>query len=110
MPNKDTNTLSRDKGTLVVLFNSYKNLRLPRARTIKNKLDNGDVLNDFDIKFLNSMLDDAHHLLSLQHENPEIGPILEELFSFYDNISKEALYNEEQLHNLAKKDIDFPLH
>ncbi len=97
-----------DQGTLLVLFKRFKEIRLPRAQDIKSRLDAGETINEFDIEFLKTVLEDGHHLLTIADQHPEIGPMVEEAFDLYEEITQEALFNEEKAHNLPENDVDFP--
>lgn len=43
---------SKDAGLIQVLAERMESQRLPRALSLKEKVDQGETLDDFDIKFL----------------------------------------------------------
>ena len=74
---------TEDLGVITVLLERLETQRLPRALALKDKVDRGEVLDDFDLGFLNEVFADANSLRPLVAKHPEyeelaarmIGPL-----------------------------------
>ena len=42
----------KDKGTIMVLLERFNKQRLPRALAMKKKVDSGELLDDYDHKYI----------------------------------------------------------
>lgn len=87
--------VSKDIGILIAVADRLVKFRLPRAKDIKQKVDQGDVLNDSDIGFLQRALRDAHSLAPLVEKHPEYQDIADKVISLYSAITEQALANEQ---------------
>lgn len=85
----------KDQAIIQVLVERLKKQRLPRALSIKEKVDNGGLLNDFDIYFLKEAFKDSRYILPLVERNPEWKTIAVKMIALYKNITDKALENEE---------------
>ncbi len=63
----------KDQDTLIIAaaLRRLNEFRLPRAISLKEKVDSGDVLNDIDLNFLRRALDDAREMSPILERNPE---------------------------------------
>jgi hypothetical protein len=85
---------SKDAATIQVLLGRLNEQRLPRALSLKEKVDRGDTLDEFDIQFLKDVLEDAHAALALADRYPEFQPLVAQLTSLYGAITSKAVDNE----------------
>jgi hypothetical protein len=83
-----------DAGTIQVLLNRLNEQRLPHALSLKDKVDRGETLDDYDIQFLKDVLEDAHGALALADRNPEFQPLVSRLLALYGDITSKAVDNE----------------
>ncbi len=83
-----------DQGIILVLLERFEKQRLPRVIEIKDKVDQGEVLDDFDIEYLGAALHDARELLPLLDRHPEYEPLVSRVIHYYKLITDEALQNE----------------
>ena len=68
----DRNELnSMDEGVLTVIVERMQEQRYPRALELKEKVDRGETLEDFDIDFLEKVFDDCTRLKPLLDRHPE---------------------------------------
>ena len=67
--------------------------RLPLALELKEKVDRGKKLNDFDIAFLEEVSDDMQNVCSLVDRNPDWQAIVEKMLQLYNEITAKALEN-----------------
>ena len=49
----------QDAGLLAVLIERLESQRLPRALELKNKVDRGETIDEFDLAFLQEVISDA---------------------------------------------------
>ena len=86
---------SKDDGLIQVLAERLANQRLPRALSIKERVEKGETLSDFDITFLEEVFDDAHKILPIVDRHPEWQSLTAKVMSLYDEITNQALKNEQ---------------
>jgi hypothetical protein len=90
------NAEQEDSGTVQVLLERMVHQRLPRALEIKAKVDQGDVLNEFDLAFLEEVfasMNDSRRVLS---NHPELHEVAAKIGLLYAEITEKALQNEQQ--------------
>lgn len=63
----------KEKDALIIAaaLKRLNEFRLPRILSLKEKVDGGDVLSDYDLKFLRHVLDDARDLNPILERNPK---------------------------------------
>lgn len=87
---------SPDDGLLAVIVERLEKQRLPRALTMKEKVDQGETLNDFDIAFLEEVFTDARNLKPLLQQHPEYEFLASRMMGLYREITEKALENQRQ--------------
>ncbi len=85
---------SKDAGMIQVLAERLETQRLPRALSIKEKVDSGEVLDEFDIEFLEQVFEDANSIKPLIDRHPEWQPLAVKLIALYKEITAKALENQ----------------
>lgn len=93
---------SKDQAIIQVLADRLKKQRLPRALSIKERVDNGGLLNDLDIHFLKEVFKDSRYILPLVDRNPEWKTIAVKMIALYKSITDKALENEESYRGSSK--------
>lgn len=83
-----------DTGIIQVLLERFEHHRLPRIIEIKARLDDGNILNEFEIEYLREALHDAEMLLPFMDRHPEYEPLVCKVIHYYKLITDEALDNE----------------
>ncbi|MBL8421499.1 MAG: hypothetical protein JNK92_12785 [Dechloromonas sp.] len=84
----------QDAGMLAVLIERLEGQRLPRALDLKEKVDQGGCLDDFDIAFLEEIFSDSQQLQPLMERHPEHQEIAAKMMGLYREITEKALANE----------------
>ncbi|MFZ5602141.1 MAG: hypothetical protein ACOY7J_06785 [Pseudomonadota bacterium] len=84
-----------EAGMITALIQRMKNIRLPRALDIKAKVDNGEVLDEFDIKFLEEVFEDSRNVGAYLTGQPELEDVIGKMVQLYHDITEKALANEQ---------------
>ncbi|HYO28353.1 MAG TPA: hypothetical protein VER68_08765 [Azonexus sp.] len=84
----------QDTGLLAVLIERLESQRLPRAMELKNKVDRGESIDEFDLAFLQEVLSDAANVKPLIERHPEHQELVGKLFGLYREITEKAIANE----------------
>jgi hypothetical protein len=85
---------SEDLGLVTVLLQRLQQQRLPRALALKEKVDRGERLEDFDIAFLERVFADANEIKPLVERHPEHQALVSRVVNLYKEITNRALENE----------------
>ena len=85
---------SKDIGILTALAQRLTEQRLPKALALKEKVDRGEVLSDFDVTFLEEVFNDAKSIGPLIKQNPQYQDIAMRMLQLYKEITTKALENE----------------
>ena len=85
---------SKDAGLIQVLAEQLETKRLPRALSMKEKVDNGETLDELDIKFLEEVFNDAQSVSLLVDRHPEWQGLATKMMLLYKEITDKALENE----------------
>jgi hypothetical protein len=85
---------SKDDGLIVVLAERLETQRLPRALSLKEKVDAGGILNEFDISFLEEVIEDVRKIHPLVERAPEWQPVVTKMLNLYNEIAAQAVENE----------------
>ncbi len=84
-----------DPGVISVLMERFEKQRLPRALSIKEKVDGGARLDNFDLAFLEEVLSDSTRVKPLLDRHPEYQKLAASVMHLYHEITAKALENEQ---------------
>ena len=85
---------SKDAGLIQVLAEQLETRRLPRALSLKEKVDKGETLDELDISFLEQVFQDAQSIGPLVDRHPEWQELATKMMALYKEITEKALENE----------------
>lgn len=85
---------TKDAGVLAVIVARMEQQRLPRAIDLKAKVEQGGVLDDLDIEFMEQVFADSNVLKPLLARNPEYQDLAARMMALYREITTKALANE----------------
>lgn len=84
----------KELGIILVLMEELENKTLPESLWIKHKVDQGELLNDSEIEFLNKALKDAWFVKPLIDTQPEWQTLFAGAVNLYEHITAKALENQ----------------
>jgi hypothetical protein len=84
-----------DLGTIQALLERFTKERLPRALEIKQRIDQGECLSEFDIEFLERVFRDSEENRQYVARFPEYMDIVSKSVHIYEDIMAKALENEQ---------------
>jgi hypothetical protein len=82
-----------DIGIIEVVIQRLEKQRLPRLLALKDKVDNGESLDDYELEFLEHSMVDARALIPVIDRNPDYQPLAVKVVELYKDISDKALQN-----------------
>ena len=85
---------STDDGIIVALAKRLETQRLPMALSLKEKVEDGGILNEFDISFLEEVIEDLQKINPLVERHPEWQPVVAKMLNLYNEIATQAVENE----------------
>ena len=89
---------SEDLGLITVLLQRLETQRLPRALALKEKVDRGELLDDFDLGFLEEVFADTSSIRPFLAQHPEYQDLAARMMHLYKEITDKALQNEKAAH------------
>ena len=85
---------TEDEGVAIAIVERMESQRLPRALDLKAKVDQGGVLDDLDIDFLERVFADCNELKPMLVRHPEYQDLAARMMNLYHAITEKALANE----------------
>jgi hypothetical protein len=86
--------VSKDMGVVAVLAKRMVEERLPKALALKERIDRGGVLSDYDLRFLEQVLEDSNKIKPMVEKDPKALEVYGRMAELYREISAKALENE----------------
>ena len=87
----------KDKGVIAVLLKRFESESYPRARLLKKKVDNGTVLDDQDLFFLEQTLEHAQQVMAIISRHPEYASLAKEVMLMYEEIMSKSQENSNKV-------------
>lgn len=85
-----------DAGVIQALLKRFDEQRLPRALELKAKVDGGKPLEQFEVNYLEDILNDLRTIKGLVDRHPEYEPLVVKGMQLYTEITAKALQNEQK--------------
>ena len=92
----DERKKSRDKGVAQVLLMRLEAERLPYALKLKEKVDRGERLSDFDMQFLKRATKEGREARTLAAKLPQYQEVVDRMATLYDEITRKGAENEQK--------------
>jgi hypothetical protein len=83
-------------GIIQVLITEFEKHRLPILLQLKDKVDDGKIISDGDIEFLNKVIDDAKRTMHMTASFPELHEFCLHVVYLYKEICVKAVENEKK--------------
>ena len=87
-------TSSQDAGVIQTLLDRLNTQRLPMALALKEKVEKGETLSDYDIAKLEEVLTDAQTIQPMVDRHPEFQDLVARILHLYKEILDRASENE----------------
>lgn len=85
---------TEERGVAMALLERFQTQRLPRALAIKERIDQGGLLDEFDITFLETIFREFANVRTIVDKHPEYEPLVSQVIHLYHEITAKALENE----------------
>ena len=85
-----------DAGVAQTLLDRMSNQRLPRALELKEKVDAGETLSEYDLNFLEEVFKDAQSIQPMVERHPEYQQLVSRAIHLYKEILDKAMENEKK--------------
>jgi hypothetical protein len=86
----------QDAGVIQTLFDRLNSQRLPLALSMKEKVDRGETLSEYDISKLDEIFADAQTIQPLVDRHPEYQELVGRILHLYKDILDKAMENEKK--------------
>lgn len=86
----------KDKGVIAVLLKHFESDTYPRAQLLKTKVDNGTVLDDRDLFFIEQTLVDDQKVMTILKRHPEYASLVKETLLMYEEIMSKSQQNSKE--------------
>ena len=83
----------KDKGLIMVLLERFNKQRLPRALALKKKADSGELLDDYDHKYIKELQKDSSEVMLIIERNPEYKDLAANIINLYKEIIEKDTEN-----------------
>ena len=87
---------SKDAGVISALIQRFETQRLPRALSLKKKVDAGATLESLDLSFIEEVMQDTKAIEPMLDEHPEYKELVSKAFALYKDIVEKSLENEKK--------------
>jgi hypothetical protein len=84
----------KDLGIAQVMLQRLNEQRLPYALKLKEGVDKGELLTDYDREFLKEAAEEARFIPALLERQPQFKPLAHQMFLLFAQITAKALENE----------------
>ncbi len=84
----------QDAATIAALLQRVTENYLPRARRMLERVNKGEKISDFDIRWLKERYADSLKTQSLVSRNPEYSQLVAGFIDLYTEITSKAIENE----------------
>jgi hypothetical protein len=84
----------KEEGIVTAMLQRFESQVLPRAMDIQAKLARGERLADFDLQFLEDIMEEAEGTKPYVDRHPELQELYTRTVSLYHEIASQATANE----------------
>jgi len=84
---------TEDTGMIEAVLQRLNDFRLPRLLELQERVEGGETLTEYDLEFLEHVLEDARAVEGLIRRNPEVQPLAARVTALYHDIVARGLEN-----------------
>ena len=84
----------KDLGIAQVMLQRLNEQRLPHTLKMRDRVDKGELLTDYDKEFLKEAAEEARFIPPLLERQPQFKSLAHQVFSMFDYITAKGLENE----------------
>ena len=88
---------TKDAGMIQLLLTRLNEERLPEALKLKEKVDKGECLSDYETRFMKTVFEDAGTVRRLVSRYPEYQSLALKVSALYTEITRKALENRQRV-------------
>jgi hypothetical protein len=85
---------TEDTGVIEAVLQRLNDFRLPRLLELKERVDGGETLTEYDLEFLEHVLEDGRSVEGIIKRRPEVQPLAAKVIALYHDIVARGLENE----------------
>ncbi|MET0659082.1 MAG: hypothetical protein ABW110_13105 [Steroidobacteraceae bacterium] len=93
-PGKPGKPRDKDLGTIMALLSRLNDQRLPRALDLKKRVDAGERLTDYDMRFIKMAVTEGNQARRLVAKHPKYQPLVDKMSALYQEIIDKGSENE----------------
>lgn len=82
------------QGTISTVINRFNHSRLPRVLSLKERVLNGERLDEFDLLYLERVIRDVRHTRQISMNHPRYQVLFAQMIGLYAEVTAAALENE----------------
>jgi len=87
----------KDEAVLETIIERFEKYRLPRLIDIRDKVNQGELLSEYDIEFLEQVFKDSRQNKHyIEAADDELKALMMKILSIYTEITEKALQNEQK--------------
>ena len=83
----------KEKGAVQAVLHRFETQRLPQLLQMKAKVSDGGILDDNEIEFLGTCIDEARGNVHFAEQHPEFATLVARVNHLYNEITQTALKN-----------------
>ena len=87
----------KDQGVIAVMLKRFEHERYPQMQLLKEKVDNGAVLNEKDLEYLEKVFADVHQGLAIITRHPEYAALVKSALVMYEEIMSTSQANNNSI-------------
>ena len=92
----------KDAGMIQLLLTRLNEERLPQALKLQDKVNRGECLDDYDLRFMKSVLQDTREARRLATKYPEYQDLVDRMAALYEGIASRGAENQEKAQGIVK--------
>ncbi|PKI13963.1 hypothetical protein [Colwellia sp. 12G3] len=84
---------TKDQGVIEVILKRFEHERYPQMLALKERVDNGAVLDKKDLEYLGQVLEETHQILAIVTRHPEYASLIKAGLVMYEEIMTKSQLN-----------------